>query len=156
MAAATGAMLAASLMMSHNFGAFVHDNGFRGGFWKMSWELTETHRSELADLRYLAAKIPQEASLTVTERELPHVSNRHDCFTLRNHIRGHYGSDYVLLRTTDCRGGSAKGVMTEVIQSGEYGHLETRGPFQLWKKGADQSGNAAAARALGIPLRPGR
>jgi hypothetical protein len=44
-------------------------------------------------------------------------------------------------------------VMTLVIQSGEYGIVETRGPFQLWKKGADRRANAAAARALGIPAR---
>lgn len=154
-AAATVAVLLVSIVMSHNFGAFARGNGFRGGFSTVSFEFSEAQRAELADLRAIAAQIPKSASVTVTERELPHLSNRHDCFTLRNEIRGHYGSDYVLLRVADCRQGSAKGVMTDVIQSREYGMVETRGPFQLWKKGADQSRNAEGAEALRIPLPAG-
>jgi hypothetical protein len=68
--------------------------------------------------------------------------------------RGHNGSDYVLLRISAARGGRERQTMSNVLQSGEYGIVETRGAFQLWKKGADKKGNAEAARALGIPLTP--
>ena len=142
-------MLAVSLVMGHRFGAFVEGNGFKGGFLEMSWEFTEKDRSELADLRALIAKIPKDASVTVSEYESPHVSNRHNAYTLS---RGHNGSDYVLLRTSEGRGGSSHNTMVEVVKSGQYGILETRGPFQLWKKGADHKGNREAARALGISL----
>jgi uncharacterized membrane protein len=150
--AAVVAMLAVGVLMSYRFGAFVRDNGFVGGFLEMTWDYTDTDRQELADLRALVARIPPEASVTVSEYELPHVSSRRDCFTLS---RGHNGSDYVLLRTSEGRaaGSPSHAAMAEVINSGEYGILETRGAFQLWKRGADQKHNREAARALGITLR---
>jgi uncharacterized membrane protein len=149
--AAVLAMLAVSVLMSYRFGAFVKDNGFVGGFLEMTWDYTETDRKELADLRALIARIPPNASVTVSEYELPHVSSRRDCFTLS---RGHSGSDYVLVRISEGRaaGSPGHGTMTEVVNSGEYGILETRGAFQLWKRGADKKHNREAARALGISL----
>lgn len=142
------AVLLVSVVMSYNLGAFSHENGFRGGFAEVKFEMTDTDRTELQDLRALIAQIPPEASVTVSEYESPHVSSRRDAFTLS---RGHNGSDYVLLRTTSARGGRERDTMNAVVRSGEYGILATRGAFQLWQKGASPEGNRAAARALGLP-----
>jgi uncharacterized membrane protein len=149
--AAVVAMLAVSVLMSYRFGAYVKDNGFVGGFLEMTWDYTDTDRQELADLRALIARIPPEASVTVSEYELPHVSSRRNTFTLS---RGYNGSDYVLLRTSEGRaaGSPSHATMVEVVNSGEYGVLETRGAFQLWKRGADKKHNREAARALGLLL----
>ncbi|MBN1607163.1 MAG: DUF2079 domain-containing protein [Polyangiaceae bacterium] len=149
--AAVVAMVVVGVLMSYRFGAFVRDNGFVGGFLEMTWDYTDTDRQELADLRALIARIPPDASVTVSEYELPHVSSRRDCFTLS---RGHSSSDYVLVRISEGRaaGSASHATMAEVVNSGEYGILETRGAFQLWKRGADRRHNREAARALGLTL----
>jgi uncharacterized membrane protein len=103
--AAVATLALASLLCTIHWGAIPPRIGFVGGFSRVNFSpLTEAERGTAKDLAELVAEVPLDAKLAVSESELPHVSGRPECYTLRfgpdradyilyAHNTGHYGSN---------------------------------------------------------------
>jgi uncharacterized membrane protein len=150
--AAVAALVWTSTVMSVHFGALFQQNTFVGGFKRIKFSVSDEDRRNHDDLYALIAQIPHDASVTATETEAPHVSNRADCFTFRF---GADDADYLLINADEVRAGNSKRKMEDALKSGKYGLIEARGRFSLWGKGRPTDQNASfAATAFGITLTP--
>ena len=150
--AAVAALVLTSTVMSVHFGALFQQNTFVGGFKHIKFRISDEDRRNHDDLYALIAQIPQEASVTATETEAPHVSNRADCFTMRF---GAEDADYLLINADEVKAGNSKRKMEDALKSGKYGLIDARGRYSLWGKGRPTDQNASfAAKAFGIALTP--
>jgi uncharacterized membrane protein len=149
-AAATVAVAATALLFSYNEGAILDHDHFQGGFRRVSFAFTDADAEKLANLRELIAKIPAGASVTATETEAPHVSNREDCFTMRF---GYDKGDYLLVSLSEIRRGKSHTYFKEAMDTGEYGFVAQAGGFQLWQRFGPKEGNAEALKKAGIRVR---
>ena len=97
--AAVAAMLAGTIIATFHWGAIPPRQNFRAAYGQLVQfqPLTPAERQRARDIRELAALVPPAAILAATDRELPHVSNRLDCWNLSTGFRG---ADYILFGTT--------------------------------------------------------
>jgi len=68
--------------------------------------------------------------MAVSDRELPHLSNRTDCYAL---IDGYAGADYILW-IPPFEGGRDGTHAREAIESGQYEEIATRPGVSLYKR----------------------
>jgi uncharacterized membrane protein len=129
---------------STTFGAVVQHETFVGGFNRISFVESENDKRLYADFKKLVAKIPQNASVGATEREVPHVAARRDCYTLR---MAHGEADYLLIRQ-----GEVSEFVKDAFRRNPYGFVGSAGNvFYLFKKHHDSPKTAWAKEKLGIP-----
>jgi len=74
------AALAASAGVSYKFGAIFENQSFRGGFARVVRKLTPEQEAHYTWVEETKALIPPRASVGVTQKMGPHVSNRKDVF----------------------------------------------------------------------------
>ena len=90
-------------------------------------------RARLAAFREIAAKIPPDASIAATSREVPHLSNRGNACSLQI---GYFDADYILVRRKLVSGKEpARKYYEEALASGRYEKLASKNIFVLWKRG---------------------
>jgi len=147
-AAALAAMVVTSTAMSYNHGAIFQHNTFQGGFRHVVFDKSVEDIKNHNDFYALVAMIPPKVSVTATETEAAHVSSREDCFTMR---MGYQDADYLLLSIAEARGGESRDAMVAALATSNYGLVDSRGNFQLWRKGYSQARNSEGKRQLGIP-----
>jgi uncharacterized membrane protein len=128
--AALGALLAGTVLTTVAWGAIPPRSQFVAGFTKVDFgPLTEEERKKAADLAALVARVPPDASLAVSENELPHASNREKCYDLKDDT---FGADYLLY---DKRSGSMGANHAKAaLDKGEYRRVEERGVMVLLKR----------------------
>ncbi|HEY2903964.1 MAG TPA: DUF2079 domain-containing protein [Polyangia bacterium] len=97
--AAVATMLVGTLVATAHWGAIPPRHNFHLAYGDvMNFDpptVVENQRRQ--DIHALDALVPRDAVLAATDRELPHVSNRLQCW---NFSTGYQGSDYVLFGTT--------------------------------------------------------
>lgn len=92
--AALGALVVGSIVLTAHFGAIPPRSNFPSGFGRAHFEpITQANRDKARDLAQLAALVPPAARLAVSENELPHVSGRAECYSLKN---GAADAEYVI------------------------------------------------------------
>jgi len=64
---------------------------------------------------------------------------------------GYQDADYLLLSIAEARGGESRDAMVAALATSNYGLVDSRGNFQLWRKGYSQARNSEGKRQLGIP-----
>jgi uncharacterized membrane protein len=97
--AAIATLLCATAIATFHWGAIPTRAKFKSCYgWKTFEPPTQSERRRLADLDELARLVPPDAVLAASDREIPHVSNRLDCWNLSVGFRG---ADYVLYTTVD-------------------------------------------------------
>lgn len=155
MPAAVLSMLATATIYSYSHGAILKPQNFVGGFRQIQFSVNEADRQRHRDLYDLIAMIPKDASVAATELEVPHLSTREFCFTLR---QAYEDAEYLLINVDEARQGTTRDVVREAIESDQYGFVTGRGNLVLWKRGHSQANNDAGRRALGIakPPKPGK
>jgi uncharacterized membrane protein len=122
------ALGAGTLLCYFQWGLFVPRGSIKGGFHEVPFTRpTEAHRQKERDLRELWEKIPKDATFSVSEEELPHVSGHMHCYTLRD---GHNSAEYLLYGTES--GGA--GVGNKALADGEYVEVERRPGLVLLRK----------------------
>jgi uncharacterized membrane protein len=127
-----GAILLTTLLTSFFFGSIFESPTFRGGFRGISYEWTEHDEERLGAFRELADQIPPHASVAATTREVPHISNRRNAFSIGV---GYYDADFLLVRRADVPDKSDAGKnYRQAIGSGAYELVATREPFLLWRR----------------------
>lgn len=128
---------------STTFGAVIQHDHFIGGFSRVVFEESDHDKKLYADFMALARKIPQDASVAATEREVPHVAARKNCYTIRS---GHGDADYLLLRA-----GESTDIVQDALRRNKYGLVgRVDRTFFLLKKNFDSPETAKALKDLGI------
>lgn len=142
--AATIAFAAASLVLTFNYGAFaMRDGGFKGGFHKVEFGISDAERQRYQNLKTLAAMIPDDASVAATEKLGPHVSARLLMYTMRH---GPQGAEWILASSRELKLSRTKPKLFEVVKDGSYGVVKRIDDLALLKRGHDTSGNAKLIR----------
>jgi uncharacterized membrane protein len=142
-----GALIALALgVASHStmYGAVVQHESFVGGFSKIVFHESAEDRKRYAAFNKLIAKIPRDASIAASEREVPHVAARLNVYTL-NYAHG--DADFLLIR----RPAANRSVIAEAFRRNKYGLLaRVDKTFYLFKKNHAAAETAKAKRELGI------
>jgi uncharacterized membrane protein len=97
-AAVLFACLGASLALSWKYGGVLENTAFRGGFFTVARELTEEQRERFEWLEKTKATLDPKASVGVSNRTGPHLSNRKDV-----HFYGKKGTQYVFVDEKDLK-----------------------------------------------------
>lgn len=95
--AAVAALVAGTVLTTAHWGAIPPREQFHSAYGTVSFEPpTAQHRAQLRDVEDLMKLVPRDAILGVTDREMPHVSNRIECWNMST---GYQGTDYILYTT---------------------------------------------------------
>lgn len=122
------------VLCSYQDGALFQHNTFQGGFRHVEFTWSPADAAQRQDFRFLADQIPPSASVAATETEVPQLSNRARCYTMRIGVEG---SDFVLVRLDEVRGeGGSRRNFLDALRTRAYGFVAARGAFALWQKGA--------------------
>jgi uncharacterized membrane protein len=97
-------VLASSLLMSWKFGGAVPNTSFRAGWARIPHTLTQEQEKRYQEFRKLIEQIPADASVTVTNRMAPHVSNRAEVWRYRDKKE----TEYLMLDTRELKRSSRK------------------------------------------------
>jgi uncharacterized membrane protein len=97
-------VLASSLLMSWKFGGVAPNTSFRGGWARIPHTLTLEQEKRYQEFRKLIEQIPADASVTVTNRMAPHVSNRAEVWRYRDKKE----TEYLMLDTRELKSSSRK------------------------------------------------
>jgi uncharacterized membrane protein len=128
--AAVGAALAAALLCIDHWGAIPPRQAVRGGFGSITFEQpTPAQKQKARDLADLAAMVPLDAPIAVSENELPHLSTRLDCYSLRD---GWDGATWVLYAENTGGFGADNGEKART--SGDYEEVARRPGLVLLRK----------------------
>lgn len=147
--AATSLLLVA-LSVGYQMGVLTGGDRILGGFRQKTFEVSEAEETQMQNLREIVEMIPRSASVSATEAEGPHVSNRLLMYSLK-YFPGH-DPDYILAGHVGIRGEKAH--IRTLLETGAYGVIAQRGHFVLAKKGADTKDNGVLWRRAGGPPRP--
>lgn len=123
LAGALGGLAVATFLTARVWGAMPPGDKFRGGFRAIGEfrPTTAAEKQKARDLAELAAKIPRDAKVAVSEMEHAHVSTRLNCMALRITYEG---ADYILY-SEDSGGGGAHHA-SQALASGQYDLVERR------------------------------
>jgi uncharacterized membrane protein len=92
--AAVATLIAATIITTNQWGAIPPRRDFHSAYGVVSFEPpTPAQVRRLHDIRELDRMVPKSAILAVSDREMPHVSNRVECW---NVSVGFEGADYIL------------------------------------------------------------
>jgi uncharacterized membrane protein len=92
--AAAVVIVLATLITTSRWGAIPPRTGFQSGYGTVNFKpISAEEKQRAVYLKELAARVPPQAKLGVSDRELPHVSNHLDVYTL---MEGYEGSDYII------------------------------------------------------------
>lgn len=92
--AAVATLIAATLLSTVHWGAIPPRTAFHSSYGFVDFKPpTPEQVQRRRDLHELARMVPREAILAVSDREMPHVSNRTECWNISV---GFEGSDYIL------------------------------------------------------------
>lgn len=129
---------------SYVFGAVLQHETFIGGFSKVEFTMTPAEKKRYETLKRMAKMIPQSASVSATENEVPHVAVRLDTYTLKD---GAFDADYLLIRAG---GGVSGATLNELLAHNKYGLVTKGDDLYLFKRGHQSAETAAALSALGV------
>ena len=128
--AAAVVIVAATLITTARWGAFPPRNGFQSGYGTVNFKpVTPEEKQKAGWLRELAAEVPPAAKLAVSDRELAHLSNHLDVYTL---MESYEGADYIIyVPFTGGRDGDQVG---KAMATGQYVEIDHRPGLSLLKR----------------------
>jgi len=145
-----GAVIAATLVCSHQYGAVLQRDTARGGFARYQFGASDADRARRAALHELIALVPPRASIVATERLVPQVSGRPDAYTLRV---GVFDAEYALFPVDPALliAAAERPRVADLLERGEFGIVAVREPFALARRGHPPGGNAGVLERLTRP-----
>jgi uncharacterized membrane protein len=148
--AAVVAMTAVMLAHSTVFGVIIKPSSFVSAAKNFtSYSMTGEEKRNYADLRELIDMIPKTASVTATDIESPHLSNRLDVYAI---AQDDSAGEYLLVNTRSLHLARSRQNLATIWQRNRYGLLAKRGTtYFLFRNGHTSNETAAAAREIGIP-----
>jgi uncharacterized membrane protein len=137
--AAAVAMIAGSLVLSYNYGAFARREGsFKAGFSKIEFTFTEEEWDRYQELLEITSIIPKDASLAATEKCGPHLSSRLNMFTMR---QGPQTADWIVASSRELKLSKTRPTLREALESGKYGVVRRLDDFAVMKLGYSTAEN---------------
>ncbi|HTQ05738.1 MAG TPA: DUF2079 domain-containing protein [Polyangiaceae bacterium] len=139
--AAAAAMVAGSLVLSYNYGAFARREGsFKAGFSKIEFSFSEDEWDRYQELLEITSIIPKDASVAATEKCGPHLSSRLDMFTMR---QGPQTADWIVASSRELKLSRTRPTLKEALESGTFGVVKRLDDFAVMKRGAPTQENQA-------------
>ena len=131
--AAVATLIMATIICTAHWGAIPPRRNFRSSYGVVNFSPpTEQQKRWGKDVQDLIASVPRSAILAVTDRELPHASNRVECWNLSV---GFEGSDYILY-TTDHLAEAERQQVAAAVRAGYAQVAERPGLILLKRPGA--------------------
>jgi uncharacterized membrane protein len=149
--AAVLAFVLTLLCHSTVFGLILEPSSFVGGIQPVAYSLTEKEQTRLDDLRSLISKIPPDASVTSTDFEAPHLSNRMDLFAVGQSLAA---GEYLLLSPHSYHLARTKQNIASIMDRYPYGFVAKAGGMTLWKRHHVSPETEAETKALNRDIRP--
>jgi len=138
--AALGAVIASTIVLCFNYGAFPRREGsFKAGFNRIEFTFTEGEYARYQELLELVKDVPKDAPLAATEKVGPHLSSRVNFYSMRN---GPQTAEYIVGSARELKLSKTRPTLKEALESGRYGVLRRIGDFALMKRGHSTEGNA--------------
>jgi uncharacterized membrane protein len=138
--AAVAALVASTIVMSFNYGAFPRREGsFKAGFNRIEFTLSDAERARFAEFMELVKDVPPDAPLAATEKVGPHLSSRVHFFSMR---QGPQTAEYIVGSSRELKLSKTRPTLKEALETGRYGVMRRIGDFALMKKGHSTAGNA--------------
>lgn len=138
--AAASAMIAATIVLSYNYGAFPRREGsFKAGFSRIEFSYSEAEAARYERLKDLAAVIPPDAPVAATEKVGPHLSSRRLMYTMRN---GPQTAEWIVASSRELKLSKTRPMLREALESGTFGVVRRSGDFALMKRGHATDANA--------------
>lgn len=136
-AAALAALVAGTLVVSHQYGAVLQRNTARGGFDRFHFGTTDADLALRRERAALLARVPERAKVVASETLVPHVSSRPDAYTLR---LGVYDAEYMLFSLIPTATGEIEQARA-ALADGRFGVVAVESRLVLARRGYDLSGN---------------
>lgn len=114
------------------FGFIIQPSSFVGGWIPVRFSMTAEERERSEELHSLIARIPADASVTATDIEVPHLSNRRDVFAI---AQDRTAGRFLLLNPTSFHLAQTKAHVRELLTGDQYGFVARAGRMTLWEKG---------------------
>jgi uncharacterized membrane protein len=136
---AAAAMVAATLVLSYNYGAFARREGsFKAGFSKIEFSFSEDEWNRYQELLEITSIIPKDASVAATEKCGPHLSSRLDMFTMR---QGPQTAEWIVASSRELKLSKTRPTLKEALESGKYGVIRRLDDFAVMKLGYSTADN---------------
>jgi uncharacterized membrane protein len=136
---AAAAMVAGSLVLTYNYGAFPRREGsFKAGFSKIEFFFTADEWDRYQQLLEITSIIPKDASVAATEKCGPHLSSRLDMFTMR---QGPQTAEWIVGSARELKLSKTRPTMKEALETGRYGVVKRLGDFAVMRLGYSTAGN---------------
>jgi uncharacterized membrane protein len=146
--AAVAALVASTLVLTYNYGAFSRREGsFKGGFNKIEFSYTEVEHARYLRLLELVKDLPRDAKIAATEKVGPHISSRRTLYAMRN---GPQDALYIVASSRELKLSKTKPHLKEALESGRYGVIRRIGDFALMQRGAPPKDNAKLMADWGL------
>jgi uncharacterized membrane protein len=137
--AALTAVIASSLVLTYNYGAFPRREGsFKGGFNKIQFDYSDAERERYDRLMDLVRTLPRDVPIAATEKIGPHISSRVTLYAMRN---GPQTAEYIVASSRELKLSKTKPHLKEALESKRYGVIRRVGDFALMRRGADPKDN---------------
>ncbi|HKP62115.1 MAG TPA: DUF2079 domain-containing protein [Polyangiales bacterium] len=144
--ASVAALCFGVLCHSYVFGSILQHNTFVGGFSRVQFTMSESEQKRYRDLLDAIRVIPPDASVAATELEVAHVSSRLNAYTLKVTAGN---ADYLLINKYHLDDDARRRVR-DAFGENEYGLLQQKAEFYVFKKGHESEGTRAALAKLGM------
>jgi len=139
--AAVAALVASSLVLTYNYGAFPRREGsFKAGFSRIEFSFTEDEWDRYQELLEITSIIPKDASLAATEKCGPHLSSRINMFTMR---QGPQTAEWIVASSRELKLSKTRPTLKEALESGKYGVVKRLDDFAVMKLGYSTADNQA-------------
>jgi uncharacterized membrane protein len=153
--AACFALAVGVLVHSTVFGVIFVPGSFVSGPVKPSLSMTDEEAFRYAELRRLIDLIPPNVSVSSTDIEAPHVSNRADVYAVAQDASA---GEYVLVSLDSLHQVRTRQNLTTIFSSASYGLVADsyRGRFLLFQRGkaSPRTDNAFRRIGIAVPTRP--
>ena len=121
------AAFAASAATSYTFGAIGENQSFGGGFVRIHRTLTPERQAQYDWMEEAKKQIPPKASVGVTQKIGPHVSNRKDVY-----LYGQHKTQYVFVDERELKGEQSKR-HKKAVAEGRLEVVTKRGSMVLYR-----------------------
>ena len=126
------ALTACMICHSATYGVVIKPSSFVGGAFPIEFSLTQTEKRNLAALQEIKALIPNDASVTATTKDSPHLSSRLDIHAF-SHSQAL--SEYLVINPSSFGMGQTNRDILVILGSNQYGFVHQARGITLWKLG---------------------
>lgn len=137
------ALIAATLVTSHQHGAIFQHETARAGFDRFLFGISDQERARHDALYVLIAQVPPDARIASSEQIVPHVSSRAYSYSLR---AGIFDADWLLFPVPSRP--DEREMIDHALRSGSFGVVAESDGFVLARRGFSPASNAGVRRRL--------